>query len=113
PDKAMPVHFGATLPKIDALPSLALESILTFFLMLVSMASATDKRFKRSDSGLTIGFVILASGLFANSLSGGSMNPARSLAPALFAGGSALVSLWIYFVGPALGALLGVFVYEV
>jgi len=41
------------------------------------------------------------------------MNPARSLAPAVFAGGSALVSLWIYFVGPALGALLGVFVYEV
>jgi hypothetical protein len=48
-----------------------------------------------------------------NSLSGASMNPARSLAPALFAGGSPLASLWIYFVGPFLGAILAVGVYQV
>jgi glycerol uptake facilitator-like aquaporin len=86
--------------------------VLTFFLMLVNMAAATDKRFKRSDSGLTVGFVILVAGLMGNSLSGASMNPARSLGPALFAGGSSLASVWIYFVGPFIGAILAVLVYE-
>jgi glycerol uptake facilitator-like aquaporin len=101
------------MPKAGLFPALLVEIVLTFFLMLVNMASATDKRFKRADSGLAVGFLILVSGLMANSLSGGSMNPARSLGPALFAGGSALSDVWIYFVGPFLGALLAVGVYQV
>ncbi len=112
PQKAPAVHFGATQPKAGILPALVIEVILTFFLMLVNMAAATDKRFKRSDSGLTVGFVILVSGLMGNSLSGASMNPARSLGPALFAGGSSLASVWIYFVGPFIGAVLAVGVYQ-
>jgi len=112
PQKASAVHFGATQPKAGILPALAIEVILTFFLMLVNMAAATDKRFKRSDSGLTVGFVILVSGLMGNSLSGASMNPARSLGPALFAGGSPLASVWIYFVGPFIGAMLAVGMYQ-
>jgi len=113
PEKAPAVHFGATTPKAGLFPALLVEIVLTFLLMLVNMASATDKRFKRADSGLAVGFVILVSGLMANSISGGSMNPARSLGPALFAGGSALASVWIYVVGPFLGALLAVGVYQV
>ena len=113
PDKAAAAHYGATTPKeIGIFPSLVLEIVLTFFLMLVSMASATDKRFKRSDSGLTVGFTILVSGLLGNSLSGASMNPARSLAPAVFAAGPALATLWLYFVGPLIGAALGAIAYE-
>jgi MIP family channel proteins len=112
PQKAPAVHFGATQPKAGIVAALVIEVILTFFLMLVNMAAATDKRFKRSDSGLTVGFVILVSGLMGNSLSGASMNPARSLAPALFAGGIPLASVWIYFVGPFIGALLAVVVYQ-
>ncbi len=112
PQQAPAVHFGATQPKAGILPALVIEVVLTFFLMLVNMAAATDKRFKRSDSGLTVGFVILVSGLMGNSLSGASMNPARSLGPALFAGGSPLASVWIYFVGPFLGAILAVGVYQ-
>jgi MIP family channel proteins len=112
PQKASAVHFGATQPKAGILSALVIEVILTFFLMLVNMASATDKRFKRSDSGLTVGFVILVSGLMGNSLSGASMNPARSLGPALFAGGSPLASVWIYFLGPFIGAILAVGVYQ-
>ncbi len=113
PDKAAAAHYGATTPKeIGIIPALVLEIVLTFFLMLVSMASATDKRFKRSDSGLTVGFTILVSGLLGNSLSGASMNPARSLAPAVFAGGTALATLWLYFVGPVIGAALGAIAYE-
>ena len=112
PQKAPAVHFGATQPKAGIVPALIIEVILTFFLMLVNMAAATDIRFKRSDSGLTVGFVILVSGLMANSLSGASMNPARSLGPALFAGGSQLADVWIYFVGPFIGAILAVLVYQ-
>lgn len=109
---AVPAHFGATIPKIDLPGALVLEIILTFFLMYVSMGTATDKRFNRSDGGLTVGFVIIVCGLFGNSLSGASMNPARSLAPAAFAGGTALTTLWLYIVGPLIGALLGALVYE-
>ena len=113
PEKAALVHYGATSVKIAFLPAILLEAILTFVLMLVNMASATDKRFNRADSGLTVGFTIIACGLFANSLTGGSMNPARSLGPALLAGGSSLATVWIYFVGPLCGALLGAIFYEV
>jgi MIP family channel proteins len=113
PQKASAVHFGATMPKAGILPALTIEVVLTFFLMLVNMSSATDKRFKREDSGLAVGFLILASGLMANSISGASMNPARSLGPALFAGGNAMNDVWIYFAGPFLGALLAVGLYQV
>ena len=112
PNKAAAVHYGATTPKVGIIQAIVVEIVLTFFLMLVSMATATDKRFKRSDGGLTVGFVVLVAGLFANSLSGASMNPARSLAPALFAGGSVLTTVWIYFVGPLIGAVLGALAYE-
>ncbi len=113
PEKASAVHFGATMPRAGLLPALVIEIVLTFFLMLVNMSSATDKRFKRADSGLAVGFVVLASGLMANSLSGASMNPARSLGPAFFAGGSALADVWIYFVGPFIGVLLAVGLYQI
>ena len=112
PRQASAVHFGATQPKAGIVPALVIEVLLTFFLMLVNMAAATDKRFKRSDSGLTVGFVILVAGLMGNSLSGASMNPARSLGPALFAGGSQLAIVWIYFVGPFIGAFLAVLIYR-
>src|SRR5205807_5554068 len=112
PEKAAAVHYGATTPKVGIIQAIAIEIILTFFLMLVSMATATDKRFNRSNGGLTVGFVIIVSGLFANSLSGGSMNPARSFAPAVFAGGAAFASVWMFFVGPAIGAALGAIIYE-
>src|SRR5207237_10411420 len=112
PNKAAAVHYGATTPKVGIIQAIVVEIVLTFFLMLVSMATATDKRFKRSEGGLTVGFVVLVAGLFANSLSGASMNPARSLAPALFAGGTVLTTVWIYFVGPLIGAVLGALAYE-
>jgi MIP family channel proteins len=112
PEKASIVHYGATLPKVNIPTALIIEGILTFFLMLVNMAAATDTRFKRADSGLTVGFTILVAGLFANSLTGASMNPARSLGPALFAGDVALTSFWLYCVGPAIGVVVAVGAYE-
>src|SRR5436853_5822158 len=83
PEKAPAVHFGATTPKAGLFPALIVEIVLTFLLMLVNMASATDKRFKRADSGLAVGFVFLVSGLMANSIYGGCKNPALSQVQAL------------------------------
>jgi MIP family channel proteins len=112
PTQAPLTHYGATIPKVGLWQALGVEVVLTFFLMFVSMGTATDKRFIRANSGVTVGFVIIIAGLFGNSLSGASMNPARSLGPALFAGGDALTSLWLYFVGPLLGAALAAGLYE-
>src|SRR5947209_7922104 len=55
PDKAAAVHYGATIPKVGIVTALVIEAVLTFFLMLVNMAAATDKRFNRADSGLAVG----------------------------------------------------------
>ncbi|MDQ2906012.1 MAG: aquaporin family protein [Chloroflexota bacterium] len=112
PAKAAAVHYGATIPKVDVFSALLLEFVLTFFLMLVTMAMATDRRANRPAAGLTVGFTVIICGLFANHLTGGSMNPARSLGPALFGGPEALGSLWIYFLSPAVAAVAAALVYE-
>ena len=85
PQKALATQFGATIPSVGPLQAVAVEAIMTFFLMLVSMSSATDKRVNRGTVGLATGLIITLGGLFAAPLTGGSMNPARSLAPALLA----------------------------
>ena len=90
PQLARQAQFGATIPTIAPIPAIAIEGIITFFLMLVFMSSATDRRISRATTGLAVGATITLGGLFAALLTGGSMNPARSLAPALFAGGAAL-----------------------
>ena len=112
PERAVTAQFGATVPSVGVFQAVAIEAIITFFLMLVSMSSATDKRVNRAAVGLATGLIITLGGLFAAPLTGGSMNPARSLAPALLAGGQALAIVWIYWVGPLIGTTLGAFVYE-
>lgn len=112
PERAVTAQFGATIPSVGILPAVATEAIITFFLMLVSLSSATDKRVNRAAVGLATGLIITLGGLFAAPLTGGSMNPARSLAPALLAEGQPLAMVWIYWVGPLIGTTLGAFVYE-
>ncbi len=112
PQLARQAQFGATIPTIAPIPAIAIEAIITFFLMLVFMSSATDRRISRATTGLAVGATITLGGLFAALLTGGSMNPARSLAPALFAGGYALSIAWVYWIGPVLGAILGALAYE-
>lgn len=106
------VSFGATIPATDAWRCIATESLLTFFLMLVIISVATDKRVHSAVPGLAIGMTVALCGLFGGPISGCSMNPARSLAPALFIGSTALTQVWIYFVGPVLGAITAVIIYE-
>jgi aquaporin NIP len=112
PRRTLAAQFGATIPRVGIIQAVAVESIMTFFLMLVSMSSATDKRVNRAAVGLATGLIITLSGLFAAPLTGGSMNPAHSLAPALLARGQALATAWIYWVGPLLGAVADALVYE-
>lgn len=104
--------YGATVPSGNAAPSLALEALLTFFLMLVIVSVATDRRVNGAVPGLAIGMAVALCGLFGGPVSGCSMNPARSLGPALFAGGSAVGSLWLYVLGPMVGAAAAAVAYE-
>lgn len=113
PDKAAQAMYGATIPTVGIWQAIGIEAIISFFLMLVAMASTTDQRVNRGIFGLAMGAMIALCGWFAGPLTGGSMNPARSLAPAVFAGGIALANVWIYWVGPLIGTSLGALVYEV
>lgn len=104
--------FGATTPRVSPGAAIALEGVLTFFLMLVITAVATDRRVPAAVPGLAIGGTVALCALVGGPLCGASMNPARSLAPALVAGGAALRVCWIYVAGPILGAVAAAQVYE-
>ena len=92
--------------------AVGVEAVLTFFLMLVIIAVATDRRANGAVPGLAIGLTVVFDVLIGGPVTGGSMNPARSLGPALFAGGAALSHYWVYVVGPALGAVVAARLYE-
>ena len=97
---------GATLPAGLPAQSLVFEIVLTFFLMLVVLSVSTGAKEKGITAGAAVGAIIALEAMFAGPISGASMNPARSLAPALVSG--RFDHLWIYFAGPLLGALLAV-----
>jgi len=99
-------NLGATHPAGSALQSFVLEFILTFLLMFVILNVSTGAKEKGVTAGIAIGAVIALEALFAGPVCGASMNPARSLAPALVSGH--LNDLWIYLVAPTLGALAAV-----
>ncbi len=97
---------GATLPAGDALQSFVLEAVLTFLLMFVILSVSTGSKEKGVLAGVAVGSVIALEALFAGPISGASMNPARSLAPALVS--LRLDSLWVYLTAPVVGACAGV-----
>ncbi len=97
---------GATAPSGSAMQSFVLEMILTALLMFVILGVSTGAREKGITAGIAVGAVIGLEAMFAGPICGASMNPARSLAPALVSGH--LSGLWIYIVAPVLGAALGV-----
>ena len=103
-----PAHekLGATLPAGSAMQSFVLELILTAILMLVILRISTGAKEKGITAGIAIGGVIALEAMFAGPICGASMNPVRSLAPALVSGH--LEHLWIYLAAPTLGALLAV-----
>lgn len=104
-----PAHatLGATLPAGAALQSFILELILTFLLMFVILNVSTGAKEKGITAGIAVGAVIGLEAMFAGPICGASMNPARSLAPAVVSGH--LENLWIYLTAPFAGAALAVF----
>ncbi len=97
---------GATLPAGSTLQSFVLEAILTYILMFVILSVSTGEKEKGITAGIAVGSVVGLEALFAGPISGASMNPARSLAPALVS--FHFQTLWIYLTAPVLGALLSV-----
>jgi MIP family channel proteins len=103
-------NMGATLPTGSESQSFLLEVIITFFLMFVITAVATDTRAVGNLAGWAIGGTVALASLFAGPISGASMNPARSIGPALAAGNFS--HLWIYIVAPVVGASMGAVAYQ-
>jgi aquaporin Z len=99
-------HLGTTQPVGNTGQSLVLEAILTWLLMVVILSVSTGAKEKGITAGITIGAVIGLEALFAGPICGASMNPARSIGPALISGN--VQHLWIYLIGPVCGALLAV-----
>lgn len=93
---------GTTLPSGTEMQSFILEFILTFFLMLVIINVATGSKEQGMFAGLAIGSTVLLEAMFAGLVCGASMNPARSIAPAIVSGH--LEHLWLYIVATILGA---------
>lgn len=105
----LPDHptMGATLPAGSAGQSFGFEVILTAILMFVILCVSTGAKEKGISAGAAIGATVGLEALFAGPVTGASMNPARSIAPALFSG--ELSALWIYIAAPIIGAMIAVF----
>ena len=103
-------HVGATLPSGSQLQSFLWELVMTAFLMFVVMAVATDSRAVGEAAAIAIGATIAMDAMFGGPISGASMNPARSIAPAVVSGD--LHTLWIYIAAPVAGAVLGALLYQ-
>ena len=100
---------GGTIPSGNILQSFSIEFILTFFLMLTILGVTSKKEFSGL-AGLIIGLTITGIILFAGPISGGSFNPARSIAPAIISGN--LTALWVYITAPTLGSILAIFFWK-
>ncbi|KAL6888198.1 hypothetical protein ACP4OV_009224 [Aristida adscensionis] len=103
-------HFPGTLPSGSDVQSLVIEIITTFYLMFVISGVATDNRAIGELAGLAVGATILLNVLIAGPVSGASMNPARTIGPAIV--GGEYRSIWVYIVGPVVGAVAGAWAYN-
>jgi MIP family channel proteins len=105
-----PAGLGATVPTVGTGSALLYEATMAAFLMFVIMAVATDTRAVGAAAAIAIGGTVGLDALFGGPVTGASMNPARSLGPALASG--ELGDLWIYLIGPVSGAALGALAYQ-
>lgn len=105
-----PETYGASQPAGSMMQSFMLELFLTTSLMFVIVAVATDQTAPGPIAPIMIGATVALNALWAGPISGASMNPARSIAPAIFQG--AWGGHWLYWAGPILGAMLGALLYN-
>jgi MIP family channel proteins len=103
-------HVGATLPSGSQRQSFLWELVLSFFLMFVIMAVATDTRAVGEAAAIAVGGTVGLDAMFGGPISGASMNPARSTGPALVSGN--LHALWLYIAAPICGAALAALAYQ-
>jgi aquaporin Z len=97
---------GTTLPQLSVLKVFIFEVLLSFFLMVVIINVSTGSKEIGDIAGIAIGGIVLLEALFAGPITGASMNPARSIAPALISGH--LEHLWLYILAPIVGCILAV-----
>jgi aquaporin NIP len=102
-------HIGATYPSGSDGQAFLWEAVLSFFLMLVIMAVATDTRAVGEAAAIAIGGTVGLDALFGGPITGASMNPARSLGPGIVAGD--LHAIWVYLLAPIVGASLAALTY--
>jgi aquaporin NIP len=107
---ALPLGTTRVADGLDLSAAFALEAVLTFFLMFVIVSVATDSRAIGQLAGAAIGGTVTLGALFGGPFTGASMNPARSLGPALVSG--ELDSIWLYGTAPVVGALLATIAYQ-
>lgn len=105
------MHLGATMPAGSAMQSFVLEVILSFLLMFVILQVAHGSKEVGVLAGIAIGATVGLEAMFAGPICGASMNPVRSLAPAIVSG--SLGSVWIYLIAPVLGTLAAAFTWRV
>ena len=103
-------HVGATLPSGSQAQSFLWELVLTFFLLFVIIAVATDTRAVGEAAAIAIGGTVGLDAMFGGPISGASMNPARSVGPAIVSGD--LHALWLYILAPLIGAAVGALSYQ-
>lgn len=101
---------GATIPSGSWMQSGILEFILTFVLMMVIFTSAVHAKASKSFAGIAIGGTVSLEAMFGGPISGASMNPARSLGPAIVSGHTEF--LWVYIICTILGAICAAYVYQ-
>jgi aquaporin Z len=99
-----------TVGKFDVLGTLIMEALMTFLLVTIILGS-THKKAAAGFAGLPIGLYLGAAQIIGIPYSGASLNPARSLGPALFVGGKALTQFWIYLIAPVVGGVVAALVH--
>jgi aquaporin Z len=104
-DARSPNHYG--------LLSVAVAEVVLTALLIVTVLGSTDVAAPVGFAGLPIGLVLVLIHLVSIPIDGTSVNPARSIGPALFAGSAALAQLWVFIVAPLVGGALGAGVYRV
>ncbi|HEX3330653.1 MAG TPA: MIP family channel protein [Gaiellales bacterium] len=103
-------HVGATLPSGSDGQAFLWEAVLSFFLMFVIMSVATDTRAVGEAAAIAIGATVGLDAMFGGPVTGASMNPARSLGPAIAA--ADFTSIWVYLTAPFLGAVIAAVTYQ-
>lgn len=105
------ISLTVTQPYGSIIQSFVLEIVITFFLMFIILSVSTGSMEKGIMAGSAIGGVVGLTVLWAGPITGASMNPARSIAPALVS--LDFNSLWIYIAGPVIGAAISVIAFRV